>query len=620
MPVAYVSSAGASLASGGSSNLVLTPVGGAVPQGQLLLVSIIISANVTITPPSNTVPWNTTVNAAGVKGYWKVAGASEPSSYTFVRGANTNAIVGTIVRLTGAHATAPIDAAAAQAGTSGTNIIIPSLTAGAAASFLIQIASSLTTCTFTPPTTALKVADAQHASNSLSSAVGHEPISSGATGSRTWVASVSGTISGIMWSIIPTNGINRASTLYPRNVATIDTGTGIDVRLLSDAAGGVTDDTSSAQFTHANDSVERTFDPATANVTNTNNAGTTLFKTGWALRLVDDMTPVDDTNCVAILPAGTVTFNALMVPTITGNVPLTGNLAPTWRASLWRYNPATDTGTLIIGGASGVGVTWNCNSVNNDTGVAKAITLNLVVPSQVTFAAGEVLLLQVGLNTNNVPNPLTGTMTVSFAIRVGSTSTNIAFATNQNIMQTCAMTQDVIGEGLTSRGGLPATLTLNAVGEGLTTSSKAVAAAKTTDVVGEGLSSRTLAGAIERTPVGEGLLSMSRSVVAAKVLDVAGEGLVSRDALVIVLSRSATAEGLASSTKLAVVSKTFTVTGEGLVTEVHPVQAFRTFNLMGKGQVVMTGPDASTICLPIDDLPDSGGSGTTIRPIFVFDD
>lgn len=202
MAIAYASAAGASLPNLGSASLVITKPSGTV-SGDLLLCFIVLSANQTVTPPSDTVPWNTTVNASGVKGYWKVAGSSEPASYTFTRGLITNTIVGSMVRITGAHPTAPIDQAAAQAGGSGTSIVIPTLTAGSTATYLFEIAASLTASTFTPPGTTTEDYDTQFATESFGVAGGHEVISAGATGTRTWTASVTGTRSGIMWSLIP---------------------------------------------------------------------------------------------------------------------------------------------------------------------------------------------------------------------------------------------------------------------------------------------------------------------------------------------------------------------------------------------------------------------------------
>lgn len=255
-------------------------------------------------------------------------------------------------------------------------------------------------------------------------------------------------------------GIQTAAILYPVNTTTVDTGTGIDIRLLDSAEAGADDDTQTAQATHAQDDVERTFDPATGAVTNTNNAGTTLFKMGWALRLTEDMTPSDDTNCNAVLTSGSLNFTLSVCIDQTGGTYTAGNYGPTWRASLWRYDPATDTGTLI--GASSDGATsWNYTPAAGDLGTFKSVNMVLSVPSQVEFAQGEILLLQVGLNTGTVPNPTLGTATWTYKLRVDNSGTNITFAASQGIRQVCFTTG--AGAGIASVAGVPV-IVLPAIG------------------------------------------------------------------------------------------------------------------------------------------------------------
>lgn len=221
--------------------------------------------------------------------------------------------------------------------------------------------------------------------------------------------------------------VSQALVLYPVNTTTVDSGTGIDIRFL-DTATGSADATQTATFTHTNDNVERTFDPGTAGVTNTNNAGTTLFKVGWANRLVQDMTPTDDSASDAFLPAQTITVNLNMNVNQSGGTYASGTFAPTFRASLWTYNPATDTGALIAAGST-TGTTWNVAGVGGDLGTAKSAVVSIAVPDTVFGAvkgtAAEILLLQVGFNTGTVPNPTLGTATFTMTFTVGSTGTKI---------------------------------------------------------------------------------------------------------------------------------------------------------------------------------------------------
>lgn len=221
--------------------------------------------------------------------------------------------------------------------------------------------------------------------------------------------------------------VSQDLTLFPVNTTTVDTGAGIDVRFLANAA-GASDATQTANFAHTNDNVERTFDPATGGVTNTNNAGTTLFKSGWALRLSNEMTPVDDTKYDAFLPAQTIAVSLVMTANQSGGTYASGTLTPTFRASLWRYNPATDTATLIAAGSSAA-VSWNVAAAGGDLGTAKTVTMNIVVPATtfgaVKGTAAEIFYLQVGFNTGTVPDPTLGTGAFVMTFTVGTANTNL---------------------------------------------------------------------------------------------------------------------------------------------------------------------------------------------------
>lgn len=387
-------------------------------------------------------------------------------------------------------------------------------------------------------------------------------------------------------------GVQRATTLYPRNDTTVDTGTGIDIRLLASTQSGSNDVTQTCTALNTQDNVERTFDPATAGVSAVADART-LQKLGWALRLSEDMTPGDDTNCDIVIPAQTVTVT-LDVGLSWGGVPLqASNL--TLRAALFRYNPSTDTGTSIADGAS-ASTQWS----TIQSGTFKTITVSITVPAT-TFSAGEILLLQVGVNTTSLGNPVSGTITYTMTLRVDNATTNVALASA--LIQACTLASDLVGEGLTSRGGMATDVARNLVGEGLPSSSRAVVAAKMFDLVGEGLASRAIAAALTRSKDGVGAVTPSRAVMAARTVEIVGEGVVTRDGLGTALTRPLVGEGLTDSSKAVVAARTFDLVGEGLVTEMHPVQAFRTFDIGGSGEILLTGPNGSTITVPLDELP-----------------
>lgn len=488
--------------------------------------------------------------------------------------------------------------------------------------------------------------------------------------------------------------ILRDSPLFLRNDVTNDTGAGIDIRDLQATQTGVNDDTTTAQFTNANDSVNRTWDPATAAVTNTNNAETTLFKTGYSFSIAN-MTPGDDTNCNAFLPEGTATINMQCTCTMTGTAPLTAGPQLTFKGSLWRYNPTTDTGVLIAGGAAGATVNWTSASVGNDLGTYKDCSFTIDVPAGgIEFAQGEFCLLQVGFFTNNVPNPLTGSSTYLCILRTMNTGTKITWDTGQSMLQVCTLSTNLVGDGVTARS-FDAAIPRNIVGDGVLTAAKAGSISKTFDIVGDGAVTRAFNAAIPRSLVGDGVLSESRVVNAAKSFSLVGDGEVTR-VLDAALSRSATGDGTVTATKATAATKTFSLVGdgvivesravqaqrafdligdgatsrvvavgvprdingdgalaftkavtasktfslvgeglvdraiagalsrdllgEGVITEAHPVQAFRTFSLNGSGELLTTGPNASSITIPIDEIPTDGGGTTILAPVFVFDD
>ncbi len=491
--------------------------------------------------------------------------------------------------------------------------------------------------------------------------------------------------------------LERATTLYLRNNVTVDTGTGIDIRILDDVNGGTNDITQTATATHTQDNVERTFDPATAGVTNTNNAGTTLFKTGWALRLTEDMTPVDDTNCNAFLPAGTLTVNLNVTLQNAGGTDLGGTQQPTWRASLWRYNPSTDTGTLIAAGSNN-STTWSTVAVTGDAGTFKTVPVSIVVSTATEFSPGEILLLQTGLNTGTLTNPTLGTITYTFTLRIDNNNSAIVWAAGQSIKQTCTLSDTTIGLGTTTRDGLQNAIARSGIGKGINTESRAVVASKTFTAIGTGIATQTSALALLYSLTGVGVGTESRAVIASKSFSLTGSGEITRvvnpifsRTLIgigatdftksIIAAKSFEIIGIGTSTesrtvqaqrtfsltgngetaktlaiaedfnliglgdiafnKAVTASKSFTIigtgiisregliiiavertaTGKGLITEIHPVQAFRTFNVPGIGQILITGSNTSSITIPIDEVPDAEG-GTTIikRPVYIFDD
>lgn len=220
--------------------------------------------------------------------------------------------------------------------------------------------------------------------------------------------------------------IEQAATLFPDNGTTIDSGGGVDIRRLNAANPGPASANQSVAFTHANDNAERTFDPVNNNVSTDADAHT-LIRTGYALRLAEDMTPADDTNCDAFLLAQSVTLTVQTQAEATGSY-LAGTYTPTMKASLWQYDPATNAGTLIATGSDD-SVSWTVGALG-DIGTLKVSTITMAIAEPVQFDQGKTLLLQIGLNTGTVPNPTLGTGNWTHRLRVGDATnqTRIDFA------------------------------------------------------------------------------------------------------------------------------------------------------------------------------------------------
>lgn len=270
--------------------------------------------------------------------------------------------------------------------------------------------------------------------------------------------------------------LQRAATLYPINSTTVDTGAGIDVRALSDTEPGATDSNQNIDNASQGTNIERTVDPATNNPSLVNNAATTAAKIGYAIPTTGMDT--GESRCSAILKAQTVTvaFHGAASGTGTG----TGNDVLTPRASLWKYNPSTDTQTLIAG-ASGSAISKSAAFAYSDSTYDASVAIT--VASDVVFASGEVLMVQFGGNVACSAGFLGSARQTVWAVHVDLNTTSVTFGTS-GLRQSCA--------------------------------ESASAALSLTPTYGRRLTMhRTFSGAVAFTSAFEDLLTMHRSFVAA---------------------------------------------------------------------------------------------------------
>lgn len=189
MTIAFVAASSRSGASG--ADPTVPKPSGTVDNNLLVAMCSDGSTGNTITPPSDTNPWLTAESATNgaLRLYYKFAN-SEPADYTFaVPGITGSAI--TIVAFSGNFDTAanPFDGIGAlwQSGQTG-NIVIPSIspTTTRYAFAIVHKLANAAGQTFTPPGTTSEDFDASSTAANAGNAGGHETVSSGATGTRTW--------------------------------------------------------------------------------------------------------------------------------------------------------------------------------------------------------------------------------------------------------------------------------------------------------------------------------------------------------------------------------------------------------------------------------------------------
>ena len=137
--------------------------------------------------------------AAGIGVAWKIATASEASTYAFQTSGGGTQINGFIVTYRGAAF--DVIGSVAVSGTS-TSVVISGITVSENLSILLSFVSQNTTgVTFTPASGFSSLAS--QLGNSPASQIWSKNIESGATGNQTFTSTSSGSITGVLFSIKP---------------------------------------------------------------------------------------------------------------------------------------------------------------------------------------------------------------------------------------------------------------------------------------------------------------------------------------------------------------------------------------------------------------------------------
>lgn len=126
--VTFVSASSAANTSGSSSLVISRPAG--VASGQVLVATITAAGTGAITAPTGWSVVHDVTTTLRQTSYSHVAGASEPTSWTWSLG-SARLASGGIIAYSGVDTTVPIDASATNSGTTG-NATIPSVTTNAA--------------------------------------------------------------------------------------------------------------------------------------------------------------------------------------------------------------------------------------------------------------------------------------------------------------------------------------------------------------------------------------------------------------------------------------------------------------------------------------------------------
>lgn len=225
--------------------------------------------------------------------------------------------------------------------------------------------------------------------------------------------------------------MQRSPILYLRNTTTVDTGGGANVRYLNHSNGGAVVDGATITATHTQDGLLCTWNPA-FNATPGNDPAT-MVKLGWGV-LLTEMDP-GDPNCVVRIVPQTVRLWLDIRGERSGAVPVQNATGWFLRCSLWRYNVVTDTGVQIAQADSATD-TWGF--IANTTITKNDVEVDFVIASEATFAADEILMLQCGMTTGTLGNPLAaGTVTYVFTILIDQASATRMQTLTQGMRRKC---------------------------------------------------------------------------------------------------------------------------------------------------------------------------------------
>jgi hypothetical protein len=207
VPPPSIPGASSAMTSSTSSLTISKP--GSVAVGDLLVAYVATHSGFTMTPPAGWTSIRSDWNGdTWIQGYlwWKIAAAGDTGagSYTWSISGPHEDMLGTILRITGADATTPINASAANgqgAGTVTSSITAPGVTTTVANTLMITFSSTLGAAnSYTPPAGMTERVDTSAGWGSEE--IAYESISAaGATGTRTIGITNLGSVHGLAQTI-----------------------------------------------------------------------------------------------------------------------------------------------------------------------------------------------------------------------------------------------------------------------------------------------------------------------------------------------------------------------------------------------------------------------------------
>lgn len=401
-----------------------------------------------------------------------------------------------------------------------------------------------------------------------------------------------------------------AQTFFHANVEQDFTAAGeVDIKKLVEAApGGV----STTRTLHANaaGTTQITLDP----YSDRNTVGDIRANAGWAINRLGADGMESTASGKRIIPAGAWTFTLNVALPVAGTT--TGTLTVSFIAQVFRVS-SSGARTALFTATSNTGQSTGLAALASTT-----LTATSAAQPQYTLEADETIhvgflsnLVQVaGLVGATVAG--TATWTVGAAaqfVRVPAPGVRTAYTQSNDLIGKgvilnpdliiVLIERGVIGKGVPTHTKLTtASRTYSFIGIGTLSYTKVTQAQRTFSLIGKGTVTRTVnITPNARSLVGIGTPTYTRAVTASKTFSLTGVGTASRLGMIAVFA-------------------TRDLVGKGVITYVKATNAARAFSVIGKGEVLKSGANASSITIPIDEVPEAGGGGgtTIIRKQFIL--